>query len=559
MGGAPSLPAKTHTSTLHGGAWGGRDDTVGPANIMCDFFYGDAAPPHYQSSAKSAFTPLLQTWVKPEWLENSTAAFLDAMLYTDDSGAAVAQVWLRIDPDDSHGLGAAPPLSFLVAACRAPLVCPSQANAPIISGAAVLADDATSAVRQFHLVYPCVSGTNALLREVVHNWDGVRLSVTRKRALLSVAGATAPYTATAVVNEVATAGVFVLESGGHHRADAFHVRTDAAARQGLVPPVTVLQMRAPLSQGETYRRLQHGCLTESLVGFVVHEPYRQCSIFSLAAVPSAGAQALYGKMHTVLEISTAPLHDADEALVPFCGLAQRLVYTDCTLTRTLLHASPLLEVTRVVLRVQVEGALSRPASLSPLSNVTWQLCGSQRYEATVVRLQRPLEERLSWVVEPLRAVSSDLQCVGSALNRAEAKATAARGCSDSDPRSQMRCVTCVAEAHFSSFSRHGGHFTGGVSRRCSLTLSADAICSVYRHQPRTEGGAHESRSCRRTSATWWQPPPLWLSRTACSITHCSLFELSALYCLVLVLSFLVLLLRRGRGRDRLAHRDSVAW
>ncbi|TPP48814.1 hypothetical protein CGC20_26165 [Leishmania donovani] len=351
---------------------------MGPTNIMCDFFHGDAASPRYQSSAKSTFTPLLQTWVKPERLENSTAVFLDALLYTDDSGAAVAQIWLRIDPDDSHGLGAAP-------------------------GAAVLADDATSAVRQFHLVYPCVSGTNALLREVVHSWGGARLSVTRKRALLRVAGATAPYTATAVVNEAATAGVFVLESGAYHRADAFHVRTDAAARQGLVPPVTVLQMRAPLPQSETYRSLQHGCLTESLVGFVVHEPYRQRSIFSLAAVPSAGAQALYGEIDTVLEMSTAALHDADEALVPCCGLAQRIVYTDCALTRTQLHASPLLEVTQVVLRVHVEGALSRPASLSPLSNVTWQLCGSQRYEATVIRLQRPLEERLSWVVEPLRA------------------------------------------------------------------------------------------------------------------------------------------------------------
>ncbi|TPP40832.1 hypothetical protein CGC21_9150 [Leishmania donovani] len=390
---------------------------MGPTNIMCDFFHGDAASPRYQSSAKSTFTPLLQTWVKPERLENSTAVFLDALLYTDDSGAAVAQIWLRIDPDDSHGLGAAPLFSFLVAACRAPLVCPSQADVPIISGAAVLADDATSAVRQFHLVYPCVSGTNALLREVVHSWGGARLSVTRKRALLRVAGATAPYTATAVVNEAATAGVFVLESGAYHRADAFHVRTDAAARQGLVPPVTVLQMRAPLPQSETYRSLQHGCLTESLVGFVVHEPYRQRSIFSLAAVPSAGAQALYGEIDTVLEMSTAALHDADEALVPCCGLAQRIVYTGCALTRTQLHASPLLEVTQVVLRVHVEGALSRPASLSPLSNVTWQLCGSQRYEATVIRLQRPLEERLSWVVEPLRAVSSDLRCVDSALNR----------------------------------------------------------------------------------------------------------------------------------------------
>ncbi|CAG9575249.1 conserved hypothetical protein [Leishmania major strain Friedlin] len=530
-----------------------------PTNIMCDFFHGDAASPRYQSSAKSTFMPLLQTWVMPERLENSTATFLDALLYTDDSGTAVAQMWLQIDPDDSHGLGGAQLLSFLVAACRAPLACPSQADVPIISGAAVLADDATSAVRQFHLVYPCVSGTNALLREVVHSWDGARLSVTRKRALLRVTGATAPYTATAVVNDAATAGVFILESGAYHRADAFHVRTDAAARQGLVPPVTVLQMRAPLPQRETYRSLQHGCLTESLVGFVVHETHRQRSIFSLAAVPSAGAQALYGAMDTVLEMSTAALHDADAALVPCCGLAQRLVYTDCALTRTLLHASPLLEVTQVVLRAHVEGALSRPTSLSSLSNVTWQLCGSQRYEATVIRLQRPLEERLSWVVEPLRAVSSDLRCVDSTLNRAGAKATAARRSSDADPRSQMRCVTCVAETHFSSFSLHGGRFTGGVSRRCSLTLSADAVCSVYPHHPRRTGGAHESRSCRRTSAAWWQPPPLWLSRTACFITHCSLFELSALYCLVLVVCCFVLLRRRGRGRDGLARRDCIAW
>ncbi|GET89334.1 hypothetical protein, conserved [Leishmania tarentolae] len=264
-------------------------------------------------------------------------------------------------------------------------------------------------------------------------------------------------------------------------------------------------------------------------------------------------------MDTVLEMSTSTLHDADEALVPCCGLAQRVVYTDCALTRTHLHASPFLEVTKVVLRVQVEGASSRSASLSPLSNVTWQWCGSQRYETTVIRLQRPLEGRLSWVVEPLRAVSSDLPCAGSALDPAGATAAAAQRSSGAEPRSQMRYVACVTKGHFLSFSFYGDRFTGDASPRCSLTLSADTLGSAYRYYPRKAGGVHESHSCRRTFATWWQPPPLWLSHAACFITHCSLSELFVLYCLVLMACFLVRLLRRGRGRDRLTVMTSIAW
>ncbi|KAG5477366.1 hypothetical protein LSCM4_04585 [Leishmania orientalis] len=526
---------------------------------MCDFFYVDAASRRRQRSAEATFMSLSQTWVKPELLENSTATFLDAILYTGGNGVAVAEMWLRVDPDDRHELDAAPQLSSLVAACRVPLVCPGRGDLPIISGAAVLTEDATSAVGQFHLVYLCAGGTDASLREMVHAWDGIQLSVTRKRALLSVEGTAAPYTVTAVVNEAATAGVFVLESGAHHRADAFHVRTDAAARQGLVPPVTVLQMRSPLTEGKTQRSFRHGCLTESLVGFVLQEPDRRRSIFSLAAVPSADAQVLYEDMQTVLEMSTAALHDADEALVPCCGLAQRLVYTDCALARTQLHASPLLEATQVVLTVRVEGALSRSASLSPLSNVTWQLCGSQRYETTVIRLQRPLEERLSWVVEPLRAVPLDQPCVGSASASAGAAAAATQGNSGAERRSQMRCVTCAAGEHF-LFSRQVGHGIGGDGRRCSLTPTAGAICSAHRHYPPVTGATRESRNCRRIAAVWWHPPPLWLSRAVCGITHYSLSELSVLYCVIVTVCSLAHLLLRGRegGRGRSSLSTSAA-
>ncbi|CAJ1009290.1 hypothetical protein Q4I28_004604 [Leishmania naiffi] len=522
---------------------------MGSTNIMCDFFYVDAVSPHRQRNVRPHFAPLSQTWVKPELLENSTATFLDSILYTDCNGTAAAQMWLRVDSDHYRQLGAALSVSSLVAACRVPLVCPSRADVPIIGGAAVLVDDASPVAGQFHLIYPCVSSTDTSLREVVHSWNGVQLSVTRKRALLSVAGTTPPYAATVVVNEAATAGVFVLEWGAYHRADAFHVRTDAAVRQGLVAPVTVLQMRAPLVEGETTpRSLRHGCLTESLVGFIVHEPYRQRFIFSLASIPSADAHVSCGEMQIVLEMSTATPYDADEALVPCCGLAQRLVYTGCALTRTHLYASPLLEVTQVVLSVHVEGALSRPSPLSPMSNVTWRLCGSQRYEATVIRLQRPLEERPSWVVGPLRAVSSNQPCVGSTLDHAGSVATLARGSSDAESRSQMRRVTCAVEEHFSTFSRPEGGAVGGVSHRCSLTPSAGAIYSTYSHRPQIVGTMHESRSCRRMAATWWQSPPLWLSRTACRITNYSLFELSALYALIVIVCFFAHLLLRGRGR-----------
>ncbi|KAG5477102.1 hypothetical protein LSCM1_05443 [Leishmania martiniquensis] len=516
---------------------------------MCNFFYVGAASRQRERAAGSTSMPLHRTWVKPQLLQNSTATFLDTILYTDGDGVAVAQMWLRVNPGDRHGLDAAPEPSSLVAACHVALVCPNRTEVPVISGAAVLADGATSAAAHFHLVYPCAGRSDASLREVVHTWNGMRLSVTRRRALVSVAGTSAPYAATVVVSEAATTGVFVLESGVHHRTDAFHVRTGAAARQGLVPPVTVLQMRAPLTEGKTQRSFRHGCLSESLVGFIAQEPDRRRSIFSLAAVPSADAHVLYEGVQILLEMGTAAFHDADEALVPCCGLVQRLVYTDCALRRTQLHASPLLEATQVVLTVRVEGALSRSASLWPFGNVTWQLCGSQRYEATVTRLQRPLEGRLSWVVEPLRSVSLGQPCVGSASGSAVVAAKATQGSCAAERKGQMRCVTCAAEEHSLLFSRQGGVRIGGVGFRCSLTPSAGAICSAHQQYSPATAASHESLSCRRKAAMWWHPPPLWLSRTACSITHHSLSELSVLYCLVFIICFLVHLLRRGRASE----------
>ncbi|KAG5502964.1 hypothetical protein JKF63_04737 [Porcisia hertigi] len=524
---------------------------MGPAHDTCGFFYGGDVSQRHRNNARSAFVPLSHTWVMPELLANSTVTFLDAIFYTDGSGEAVAQVWLRVNPGNDAELDAALSSSSLVAACRVPLGCPSRTDIPVINAAAVLTGDATPAVGQFHFVYPCVSGADTSLREMVHRWDGGRLSMTRKRALLSVTDTRAPYIATAVVSEFGTAGFFVVVSGGYHRPDAFYVRTDAAARQGLIPPVRVLQIQALLTQTERHRSLRHGCLTESLVGLVVYEPYRQRSIFSLAAVPSVGEKTLYDEVRTVMEMSTATLHEADEAFIPCCGLAQRLVYSECALTRTQLHAFPLLEVTQVALTVRVEGALSRPASLSPMSNVTWQLCGSQRYETTVSRRQRALEGQLSWLVEPFRTVSSSKRCVEGASEQAPAAEVTARGVIGAHQRFQTRCVTCVSGGYSSSLMRQEGPLIGGVD--CgggSLALSVGASCSTYPDRSNTVETMHASRICRRITATWWQPPPLWVSRTACRRIHHSLFELSALYILVVVVCLLFHLLLRARGKGK---------
>lgn len=502
----------------------------------CSFFYTSPG-------GRFPRVELHPTTVDATSLTRSSATLYDWM-YADDASSedgGVLQVWLRIETgkgDDDHqpSLPASvsmPPYS-LFAKCRLHVPCASGGGGTLVPHSTTILTDAAATTSQVLVVYACACMQKMSLHESVYRWRahddgqhhryGHRLVHERERLLLTVDGGAPPYAVHAITEASAHVALFLLQTAQH--SYAFHLRTGQAVRDGRVPSMAAVHMQWPPAHSPPRQyNFQHGCLAGDLVAFILRDAHRHTSTLHLAALQSSQ------RTRVLLEATTPTLNDADGALLAACGLAQRLVYTECTLTRTRSPVSPATEYTKVVLEARVESAVAG-GTASAAEGVTWRPCGRQRYETVVRRLDGVGD--VEWPVEPLVKVwsrpvaytNSSLtagDCRGFEGQRARVVVGARRALSCSTHNSTERVFSCMA--------------TWPRRRRCCL-LETQAAPSGQLLRVVDEP-VFLSASCRRMSAMWWSAPPSLVSRWVCVVTHCSVLEWLLLCMIASVISLLI--------------------
>lgn len=516
------------------------------AHASCSFFY---ASPHRRLSRFE----LRQTSVNAAAMQGTAAVFVDWMHdpnFSDNSsnnGSGV-EVWLRVyagEPTPRAGqrhVAAAADLT-LVAACRLRPRCPSGAvaSALVPRSTAVLANDAGHS--DVRLTYACAGATQVFLHERVYRWTAEPqpqsqqslLRRVKERVLLALDNVAPPYAVHTVMESSGQSGLVVLQAAQH--VFVFHLRAGASVQEGLLPSIAELHTQWQLTQAVAQHphAFRQGCFSGTLMGLLSHDSDRHASTFHLAALlwPLAGASA---QTRVLLEMTTPALHDADGDLAVACGLAQRLVYSWCDLTRTDLQLFPLLETTRVVLEVQVEGAVLGKAG-GP-SGVMWQPCGRQRYEGAVRQRQGALGTA-EWSVEPLIKVWSRSQ---SESDDAHTLLTATSSRVSFGERQAIACVSTRRGkvASFSSLIAQRG-------RDCFLAVSSFADAGLTQKQVSTP---FLSAQCQLMESTWWQLPSSLPLQWVCDVTRCSLSDWLLLFLASCTISFFFRVYKRYGGWRR---------
>ncbi|KPI86664.1 hypothetical protein ABL78_4279 [Leptomonas seymouri] len=497
----------------------------------CNFFYTSF-------SGGLTWTALHPTPVSASAVNHTSVTLHDWMYESDSSNSGAIEVWLLIHTEDKRSPsvgGASAFRSTLLAGCQVGLPCPRGAGALVLRSAAVFADGATE--NELRVVYACEGAGRVSLHEQVYRWVAQQLIYLKERVLLAVEGGTPPYTVYAVEEDSAQSGLVVLQSNTH--THVFHLRTGRAVRDGVVPPIAELPTQWSLAHDAQRRHsFRHGCITEGLVGLISYDPHRHTSTFHLSALPMPQlTTAPSAQARVLLEVTTPVLYDADGDLLAFCGVAQRLVYTRCRLTRTHLQLSPLMEQTAIVLEGRVEGAAS--GRVDAPDSVTWHACGRQRYESAV-RWQRSTDTA-EWSVEPLHKVWSTPVLDVKSADDFESTPTLFRSALKRALVGERRAIACSAEWRITQLLFR---FAGtDVKRSCFVRTST---LSSLNPPAGTMEAAFMSASCRRMATTWWQPSPSLPSRFVCAATHCSVSEW-LLLCMVscAVLLFIRLSLRCG--------------
>jgi hypothetical protein len=519
------------------------------SDASCSFFY---ATPYGQVSE----APLNPTSVDVTWMQGSSASLYDWMIPTGLSNRSDVEMWLHIHA--AHNVSASEneyptesPL-VLLSECRLRLPCSHYAGALVHRSATVLVKKGVT--DEVRVVYACEGASMLSLHERVYQWETQRLAYARDRVLLGVSGTASPHIIHVVTEETTHAAAVIAVQSVQHAPLVFHVRTGLAVRGGLAPPVAVLHLQwKPARETQRQQVFKAGCLTESLVGMISYDADRHASSFHLATLPLPYLSSVMpSETHVVLEMTTPSLHDADDDLVGACGLAQRLTYTRCAFTRKSLQLWPSLVETTATFEAAVEGAASR-TTVDSGTNVTWRLCGRQRYEV-VVREQHE-GGAPSWSVGPVVKTRSwpVSDTTGAAVSRggsnvAVAPASCTRALVGENHRVHCRPQLHVSHRFIPVLVR------AEAARRCfletSTTHTAHPPCAAL-HTTLL------SAQCRRMMSAWWQSPPFPPSRWVCVATRCSLSEWILLFLISSAFSLVIrLLLRCGVVRRLCRHMSS---
>lgn len=371
---------------------------------VCRFFA--PLPPWHGGSDRHSFQAV---HLEPRDVLNLSVIFIDGVV-SMPSAATLLQLWFQVQPPPpvfSAFSGAAP----LLLSCEETILCRSvSGNGAVVAGSVGLRH--SSSQHAVEVVFWCADKKGLLLQQVQYRWwsvgDVVERTARSRSSLLRVQGTTGPYTAfTATAGD--TALLFTVQSQG--RYDVVSMGPPTLSPSAL-PTVLQAPWMAMWGGRNLASSIQHTCVaaTAAVYGVISYEAVKQRSTFQIAS----GVTHSDAESTLLLEMVTPEFMESDEALIPSCGLAQRVVYLRCAVVHRAdgfpSSSSPTFsnEQLRVMLVARVDGAISN--SITGTGLLSWAPCGMQVYEAVAHRTKmnpQPLAQRqLTWSMGPFSRISS---------------------------------------------------------------------------------------------------------------------------------------------------------